>query len=685
MLLAAAIAALQVTLVPVKSAPPMNAAVTSQGWGNAQRVQLQWDLQGHKAAPDATTAYIETDGKYLYVAFEAKQRAAVMATQRTNDVGQGSDDDVTVSLWPGGTNGFLYQFTSNPIGTHYESSSENSGFRPSWFSAGRIVQGGYAVTMRIPLDLLHGAGSNTWLVNFSRRVEATGDVDVWAYDANETDPGTAIYAGRLAGLVASKAVRPKPRVELYNLGSIGGASIGGSTARTGADVSIPFTATSSFYATLHPDYSNVEKDQQTIAPTAFRRLFSEVRPFFTQGRAAYNNFDCDMCNGVLTLYTPSIPTPRRGYAVEGKEGSVTYGAFDAIGNSRSDAAQAVSWRNADHTLGFTAQRVAVTMPGFADDAIELGSTFNDKKRFFGYFNYGSDKGTNVLDGARAQYLDFGSGYFTPVTAFGFAYRKEGEYFNPTDGFVWHPDTAGWGAFFSHAWLFDKDAYLRSVTFSAGAALYHDKTGELNDTEHSAGIDLLTRGSLDFNVSTGSSYVRFTPNGTFFPATQNTVALTVGSGSENSSVNNGAQHGESATPTTLSFSTGRFGPGRLNAYSLSTTQHAFKRGLVSFELDENAQLLDSGPQLHQWFERFSYTYQASNDASFALGVRRIMGAQPVFDTPVVYEQGWNLSAAYHRTFGNANELYAVYGDASAFSTVPAFIVKWIHYFGDGKGT
>jgi len=36
-------------------------------------------------------------------------------------------------------------------------------------------------------------------------------------------------------------------------------------------------------------------------------------------------------------------------------------------------------------------------------------------------------------------------------------------------------------------------------------------------------------------------------------------------------------------------------------------------------------------------------------------------------------------------GVRNEIYAVYGDASAFSTTPQFIVKWIRYFGAGKGT
>lgn len=598
------VAALALTVPAVPSGPPIDGSLAHEQWKSAAAAELKWNLQGHKAAADPTTAYIESDGKFLYVAFQAKQTARVIATQHTNDAGEGADDEVSVDLWPGGTNGFFYQFSANPIGTHYQSSSENSGYRPRWSSAGTTTADGYVVTMKIPLAALHGASSRQWLVQFSRRIEATGDIEVWSYDPNETDPTSSVYAAPMTGIRAAAAA-PKPRVELYNLGSLASRVAGGSTARTGFDFSLPVTATSSLYGTVHPDYSNVEKDQQSISPTAFRRYYSEVRPFFTQGVAAYDNFDCDMCNGISNLYTPAIPTPRRGYAVEGKQGPITYGAFDAIGDDRSDSAQAVTFRNAARTFGLSVQRVSVNAPGFSDDALQLGATLNDGKHIFSYFNYGDDKGTNVPDGRLGQYYDFGSGWFSPTTAFGFAYRKEGEYYNPADGFVWHPDTAGWGGFFSHAWLYGTGAPIRSVTFQSGMALYHDRTGALDDTNDGINVDVLTRGLIDVNVGTGSSYVRLTPNGTFYPTTQNGISLTFGSGAENSSVNNGAQHGSSATPTTIGYSTGRFGPGRLNSLTFTSTAKASGSGLLSFEVDANTQVLDRGGFFRQWLERVSY--------------------------------------------------------------------------------
>ena len=50
----------------------------------------------------------------------------------------------------------------------------------------------------------------------------------------------------------------------------------------------------------------------------------------------------------------------------------------------------------------------------------------------------------------------------------------------------------------------------------------------------------------------------------------------------------------------------------------------------------------------------------------------------------FSDGWNLSFAYHKLLQH-NEIYLVYGDASAFSTSPQLIFKVVHYFGADKGT
>ena len=138
------------------------------------------------------------------------------------------------------------------------------------------------------------------------------------------------------------AARPKPRLQVYGLGEVTTAANGGNTSRVGADFSLPITPTASLVGTLHPDYSNVEVDQQTIAPSAFARQYAEVRPFFTQSASYFNqHYSCSNCPS--TLYTPSIPTFGQGYALEGTQGHVQFAAFDALGDGRSDNAQTLNY------------------------------------------------------------------------------------------------------------------------------------------------------------------------------------------------------------------------------------------------------------------------------------------------------------------------------------------------------
>ena len=176
--------------------------------------------------------------------------------------------------------------------------------------------------------MLRNAHGGDWNAQFVRYVHATGEQQVWSYDKVQMSPdryGNADYAH--AGTIEiPQAHRRRRRVPsrapaLYALGEAASKTIGGSTSRVGADLSIPITPTASFYSTFHPDYSNVELDQQSISPTVYQRYYNEVRPFFTQAANFYNQFNCDACPDVQALYTPAIPTPREGYAVEGKAGA----------------------------------------------------------------------------------------------------------------------------------------------------------------------------------------------------------------------------------------------------------------------------------------------------------------------------------------------------------------------------
>jgi len=669
----------------VAAAPPLDPKVEVAAWSGAAAASLPWDVQHQRASSETATARIITDGKNLFVRFDVPQREALLAQQQANDVGDGTDDEVWIDLWPNGNNGFYYQFAATSKGTHYQYSTENTAYAPTWESHGSVYSGGFTVTMRIPISVMRGSGNKTaWKMQFVRIVRSTGERQIWSYGPAQTNGDDVTYAGQLNGLAPAAAVRPQPRLALYGLGAAGSPESGLSTSRAGADVSIPVTATSSLYATLHPDFSNVEVDQQTIAPTAFARSFNEVRPFFTQAANYLDPFSCNACPSITELYTPAIPTPRDGYAVEGKQGPLSFAAFDAIGVGRGDGAAAFSLHSPDNHWQLSEQSVVTNMPGLTDHVETTGLSYNDSKHVSSYFNYGSDSGTNVLAGNQAQRYDGGIYYYTNTVGAAFSMRKVGEFYDPVDGFIQHPDIAGYALFENKVFLFGEGSPLNSIQVGTYVDRYHAHTGALNQTDTTAWVDVLTRDLIDISFNSGSDYLLLN-SGVFTPVSQPGASITWHAGSANNPGNN-ENHGSSATPTSITYNDGRFGPGRVETWFRSSTMRAGPRGTLSLEADDTRDYLDTGGTNIQWLERFGYTYTPGPTSSLAVGVRRIIGTGPIVDlaAPPAFTRAWNLSFAFHRRLPH-DELYMAYGDASQLSTVPQFIIKVIHYFGAEKGT
>lgn len=688
---AAAVETLHLDSIAIPSttaAPPIDGTLDSPVWKSAAIAHIGYDLRYHSPATQPTTVYLLTDGPFLYVGIEARQTPTIRATEHTNGVGLDTDDEVQVDLWPNGTSGFRYKFTSTPIGTHYQFSTENNSFEPEWWTAGRIVDGGYTITMKIPLAVMHGTGSGAWRVQFIRYVAVTNDVFVWSWGAAQQNFNDVTYSGALSGLPRLSAQRGRPRAGVYALGELAPPRNGGDTSRVGADVSIPIVTGTSFVGTFHPDYSNVEVDQQTIAPTAFQRFFNDFRPFFTQGANVYSYPQgvCAQCPGIAEFYTPAIPTPRDGYAIEGQRGLFSYGALHTEITGRTDTGDAIDYVSPD-------QRTAVDFQGSQVDAAAglLGTssvhdvadgftyTENDLTNFETFARYSNDAGTDVLDPGQAQRYEAGAQLYDAtganVTA---VVRKIGLYFHPVDGFVQHSDLAGYDVDFFKPFKFATTDRFTEFDVTGDLARYHDHTGALDQTNELVNASLTTRTLFNFQASTGSSYVLL-PGvpAVFTPITQT-----------------GGQIGYNLNgllPSFVGFNHGRFGPGDLDSWFRSATFRTGTRGALTLEADDTDQFGDLGERETQWLERLDYAYQSGPDQSYALGVRRIIGVAPLL-LPLTRQQidalpaadAWNLSAAYHKKIPGG-ELYVVYGDAAAFATSPRFIIKYIKYFGADKGT
>jgi len=109
----------------VTTTPPIDGDANHAAWASAAKVTYDYDLRLKRTSPNSTIAKVMTDGRFLYVAFDAKYNSTLRAAQHTNNVGVDTDDEVQIDLWPAGANGFRYIFISTPLGTHYQFSSEN--------------------------------------------------------------------------------------------------------------------------------------------------------------------------------------------------------------------------------------------------------------------------------------------------------------------------------------------------------------------------------------------------------------------------------------------------------------------------------------------------------------------------------------------------------------------------------
>ena len=672
----------QLAIPHVAKGPAIDGTLADEAWKSAKHLTLGFDLRHKNAPAQSTDVYVVSDDQALYVAFDAKQTAEIVANQHTDDVGFDTDDEVQVDIWPGGPQGFRYLFTATPLGTHYQHSSENATYAPKWQSVGKVRPGGFTVTMRIPFGVMRGDGRANWPIQFVRFVQKTDDLQVWAYEEGQSDHNDVVYAGTLSGLSSSAArARPQPRIGLFGVGEVAAKHDDGTTTRSGADVSIPITRTASFVATIHPDFSNVEQDQQSISPTVYRRFFNEVRPFFAQMQNATNPFDCEVCPGITELYTPAIPTPKRGYALEGSQGPVTFNAFDSVGDRRTDNAQAFQWRNASRTIGIGYQGVETYAPGFADRLTTLGVFAGDRKHKVVYLNYGWDRGTNVLDNAQAQRIDFGAAYYGTDYYFGGGVRKIGGYYNPVDGLISTPDVAGWSFDGNRTFRFKPGGWLKYATVEGFMERYHGADGALDRTTNDLAFTLVDKNLFRVNFDTGSSYLKL-QDGRMTPVSLAGIALGYRSGT--------------ATPTNFVFNHGRFGDGHIATFDRNTVLKLGPITQLSLQAFDTVWYADAGYRNIQWLERLAVTRNISRDSSFAVGLRRIIGTPPAVGNfasygvapypvwPASFLSATNVSVAYayHR---KRDELYLVYGDASATFTKPALIMKYVFYLGGEKGT
>ena len=705
---------------------PLDPAMTDPAWqtGALPQGAAFENITTRQPAPFPTNIALLYDNQNLYVGFSAEQGTLpISATQSANDVGFGTDDFVGIGIDTSGNGSQVYFFETTPRGVRYQQASENSRYRPTWQAAAKVTGTKWNAVMIIPFTVLKvGAGSvHSFKLNFFRSVSATGEHFSWAYDGvmqdgpagqwpNEHD--VRFWPTLAAVNVRGVSTRPKPRADVYALSSTGssrrifaqanGSFLPQDIRNAGIDFTVPLTNTINFVGTANPDFSNVEIDQQTIAPQEFRRNLQEYRPFFAQGanffQPNYLPFGSFSEPQYVPFYSPNIGPFDRGAKIEGTFGQQSLGlmnfrGYDATSQNLIDDT-VYSYRHAipNQTFQWWVDGVSAhhSIAGH-DSTTEVGFlNRNLKTAVFESFDYAFENGdTFGSQGSAHLFNGFSFVHRTNYQAV-LGYADVSPTYNPIEGFTVDADVRGPYAQFS---LTGGTPGIKNWSVNGYADRFIDRMGAVHQADTYANVNATFKKGWSLNglgPSTGilRRYAADDPshyaggcNDPNLPYTNFTgyPAYACGRNDRFNLFSVGVGYGDGTpAPIDASFNEGPFGSQFLHLYSLVASR-PLGRFSIGVEYDGTlARDLLTSHLDSQWLRRVTVGETLGQDSNLSIGIRSING-RGGFALP-----GLNLAANFHRRFPSG-DLYVNFGTPSASATLNRLIVKYVFHVGGVAGT
>jgi hypothetical protein len=672
------------------------------------------------AARDATVAYLLYDDKNLYVGFVADQKAPIVATQTTNDVGFGTDDFVAIGVDTSGAGSQAYLFETTPRGVRYQQATENVRYRPDWQAAAKVQDGQWRAVMIIPLSSMRvRSGATAWRVGFFRGVASTAEHYTWSYDGLMQDQGAGNWptfndlrfwpTATSIALAKTSSARPKPRLEVFALSSSGsdrndyqqadGTFFPQPTRYYGADLSAPLTSTINLVGTLNPDFSNVEVDQQTIAPQEFERQLVEYRPFFAEGAQYINPNPNGYSNYIGApneiFYSPSVGPFDSGMKVEGTYGLQSFGVLTFHGYNEETGEtfddQAFGWKHAlqDQSFQYYTDGVfAHHSINGDDDTVEAGFKGRNLHTKFVYdLNVAIEHGSWVPQGTSHSINGFIDEHQNNYEI-NLGYVDIGPNYNPIDGYTENSDIRGPTGFIT----FNGTAPgIKSWNIFVVGDRFYDKSGAIHEADSGAYLSAVFHNlfSLDGVGPTVSLLRQYD-----IPANPACTGAIVGTSSFTGfpcylagtdipynlmSVPIGYRDG-SQSPIDVSANWGSFGGNWTHYYTSTTSRPIGSKFTLGLEYDGTYERdLATGVLESQWLRRVSVGFNINAKTNVSIGLRGINGLGGFVTQP-----GNNLAFGFH-TRTNNGDIYINYGSPAANVTLNRLIAKYVFRVGSDAGT
>jgi hypothetical protein len=343
--------------------PVLDGKLDDATWAEAAKLTDFVEYEPHDLVRgrEKSIAYVAYDSQYLFLAFRAFESHSreVRATVFPRERGGEGDDRVTFLLDTFLDKRRAVEFKSNPFGIQTDGIKvEGLDGDPSpdfvWYSAGRTDNQGWSVEMMIPWASLRFPHDDPLAIGFNvvRVYGRAGAKDSWVA-RRHGNPCEICQEGVLVGITGidkHKTIDVLPYVSGSRIGTrrfatdsaISGGQFfatrpplgfdtGDPRGAVGGDVKFSLMSSTILNATLNPDFSQVESDDDLVRVNQRFTLFqSERRTFFLESRDAFEiprSLDEARTNIGDLFYSRAIVDPAAGVRLTGKQGRMTFGSL----------------------------------------------------------------------------------------------------------------------------------------------------------------------------------------------------------------------------------------------------------------------------------------------------------------------------------------------------------------------
>lgn len=266
----------------------------------------------------------DNENVYFFIRSYDKPENIVTETSKRDNAFNG--DWILISLSPLKDNNTGFCFLVNPSNIQGDARIYNDGWEDwdwnaIWESETKIDNQGWTAEFKIPLRALKFQNKEIqdWGINVARYMRLTSEKVFW----EKVDPDYGYKVSRFATIQGLKNLKLKNEIQLVpsivsNFDSDSDYDPTLSNRIVGMDIRYNLNERNSLFATIKPDFAQIEADQDVINLSDYPLFLQEKRPFFLEGNDLYRLPD-------EVYYSRRMTRPTAGVKLFGSTSKLKYG------------------------------------------------------------------------------------------------------------------------------------------------------------------------------------------------------------------------------------------------------------------------------------------------------------------------------------------------------------------------